>query len=104
MISLAATFAPLLLPMLATLAQSDPPVPGRSLFLAPLPAWSNSVWPWLLLPLCVAIDIVYKCIRCRSMSSVPREAAVLTVWIVAGMGLAALALAGLVEILERTHT
>ena len=42
-------------------------------FLDPLwGAWSDGVWPLLLLPLCVAVAIVYKSIKCRSMSDVPR--------------------------------
>lgn len=70
-------------------------------FLTPAPAWDDTVWPWLLLPLCVAIAVVYKSIKCRTMRQVPREAAVLTLWIVVGMVIAAAALALLVEALER---
>jgi len=70
-------------------------------FLTPLPAWDDAVWPWLLLPLCIAIAVVYKSIKCRTMRQVPKEAAVLTAWIVAGMVIAAVTLALLVEALER---
>ncbi|QOV88055.1 hypothetical protein [Humisphaera borealis] len=70
-------------------------------FLTPLPAWNDSVWPWLLLPLCIAIAVVYKSIKCRTMRQVPREATVLTLWIVVGMAIAAGALALIVEALER---
>lgn len=70
-------------------------------FLTPMPAWEDTVWPWLLLPLCVAIAVVYKSLKCRSMNQVPREATVLAIWIVAGMAIAAAALALLVEALER---
>lgn len=70
-------------------------------FLTPLPAWSDTTWPWLLLPLCLAIAVVYKSIKCRTMRQVPREAAVLMAWIVAGMVIAAVGLALLVEALER---
>lgn len=70
-------------------------------FLSPLPAWHDWAWPWLLLPLCVAIAVVYKSIKCRTMSQVPREASILTLWIVAGMVIAASVLALVVEALER---
>ena len=62
----------------------------------PLPIWVNSwFWPALLAPLCAAVAIVYKSIKNKEMSSVPREASVLFVFIIGGMALAALALAGL---------
>jgi hypothetical protein len=70
-------------------------------FLTPLPAWGDTTWPWLLLPLCIAIAVVYKSIKCRTMKQVPKEATVLTIWIVAGMAIAAAALALIVEALER---
>jgi hypothetical protein len=49
-------------------------------------------WPALLLPLVVAVSIVYKSIRCESMSQVPRQAASISLWIIAGLVLAALVL------------
>ena len=65
----------------------------------PLPyVWDY--WPWLLLPLCVAVAVVYKSIKCRSMKQVPREAAVITVWILAGLGAAALVLWALVALID----
>lgn len=70
-------------------------------FLDPIPIWSNMVWPWLLLPLAIAVSLVYKSIKCGSMRQVPREAAVIAVWIVLGMVAAAAALAALVHGLER---
>jgi len=54
----------------------------------------------LLLPLCLAISIVYKAIRCESMRRVPREAIGLFVFIIVVMVAAAGALAALVNILE----
>ena len=68
-------------------------------FMQPLPAWD--VWYLLALPLCAAVSIVYKSIRCRSMKKVPREAAKATGWIVLGLVAAAVVLATLVEIMER---
>lgn len=73
-------------------------------FLTPMPVWDNAVWPWLLLPLCVAVSVVYKSIKCRTMRQVPREATVLTIWILAGMAVAAGVLALIVEGLERATT
>jgi hypothetical protein len=67
-------------------------------FLYPLPVWNQ--WPWLLLPLCLAVAIVYKSIKCRTMRQVPREALIIFVWILIGMASAAGALAAVVKITE----
>ena len=48
-------------------------------FLYPVPAWH--VWYLLAVPLCAAVAIVYKSIRCRSMNKVPKEAAKATAWL-----------------------
>ena len=69
-------------------------------FLDPIPIWSNAVWPWLILPLVVAVALVYKSIKCHSMRQVPREAAVIALWIVLGMVIAAVLLAGVVRVME----
>lgn len=74
--------------------------PAWTPFLDPIPVWADSVWPWLLLPLAIAVSIVYKSIKCRSVRQVPREATVITVWIILGMIAAAVALAGVVKVLE----
>ena len=68
-------------------------------FMQPLPAWD--VWYLLALPLCAAVSIVYKSIRCRSMRKVPREAAKATGWIIVGLVSAAAVLMALVELMER---
>ena len=68
-------------------------------FLQELPIWDY--WLWLLLPLCLGVAIVYKSIKCRSMSTVPREAAVAAVWILFAMAAAAGGLAVLVRVMER---
>jgi len=67
-------------------------------FVTPLPIWDY--WMVLLLPLSIAVAIVYKSIKCQSMNQVPREAAIITVWIIVGFTLAGAALAGLVKFLE----
>ena len=65
-------------------------------FVYPLPIWD--AWPWLIIPLCAGVAIVYKSVKCHSMKSVPREALVIFVWILVGMGAAAAALAGVVRL------
>lgn len=67
-------------------------------FLQPLPVWD--VWYLLALPLCAAVSIVYKSIRCRSMRKVPREAAKALFWILLGLVSAAVVLAAAVELME----
>jgi hypothetical protein len=66
-----------------------------AMFFDPLPIWVKPwFWPLLLLPLCLAVAVVYKCVRCDRMESVPREATVLFITIVLGMAVTAAALAG----------
>ena len=69
------------------------------LFLDPLPVWNY--WPWLLIPLSIGVSIVYKSIKCKSMSTVPREAAGISLVILLGMAGAAAVLWGVVEIVSR---
>jgi mannose/fructose/N-acetylgalactosamine-specific phosphotransferase system component IID len=54
-------------------------------------------------PLCVGVAIVYKSIKCRTMKQVPKEAAILTMWILAGMAAVAIGLAVAVEAMERSY-
>ena len=70
-------------------------------FLQPLPVWNDWQWPWLLVPLCAGVAVVYKSIKCRYVRQIPREAAVLSVWILLGMASAAVVLAAIVKYLER---
>jgi hypothetical protein len=67
-------------------------------FVQPLPIFAY--WAWLVLPLCVGVAIVYKSIRCEPMNKVPREAASITFWIMAGLAGAAVVLTVIVKILE----
>jgi hypothetical protein len=69
-------------------------------FLEPIPIWSNALWPWMLIPLAAAISIVYKSVKCRSMSQVPREALEIFMTILAGMVAAAVVLAVVVQVME----
>jgi len=70
-------------------------------FIDPLPLWPDSRWPWLIIPLCIAVSVVWKSIKCASMRTVPREAAAIAFWIPAAMAGAALGLGLLVRFLER---
>jgi hypothetical protein len=70
-------------------------------FLSPLPLWQESRWPWLIVPLCAGVSIVYKSIKCARMKQVPREASVITLWVLMGMVGAAVALGVWVRFLER---
>ena len=49
----------------------------------PLPV--ADYWAWLILPLSAAVAVVYKTIKCYRVRQVPREAAVITLWILASM-------------------
>lgn len=73
--------------------------PAVTPFLHPLPVWDY--WVWLLVPLCLGVSIVYKAVRIESMRRLPFEAVRATVWIVAGMAIAAAALYLLVSALSR---
>jgi len=80
--------------MLAILAEYSYSHP----FVQPLPVWDY--WPWLLLPLCAGVAIVYKSAKCASMRRVPWEATVAFAWILIFMVTAGAILAGLVKVLE----
>ena len=73
---------------MALLAYSRP-------FLQPLPVWD--VWYLLLIPLCVAVAVVYKSVKCAEMSQVPREALAILLWILAAFAGASVALAVIVK-------
>jgi hypothetical protein len=86
------------LAVLAIAADAAAPVYHWVPFVQPLyRGWDY--WYLLMLPLCLAVAIVYKSIKCRSMSTVPREAAVTFFWIVGGIVLAAVLLAALVRVM-----
>lgn len=67
-------------------------------FLHPLPVWDY--WLWLLIPLTVGVSVVYKSMKCRSMSQVPREATQIAVLILLGMAAAAVLLWIIVRVRE----
>jgi hypothetical protein len=68
-------------------------------FLEPLKVWDY--WPWLIIPLCFAVSLVYKCVRVQEMRRVWVDAAVATIWVLAGMGAAAAVLLLLVNFVAR---
>ncbi|WP_428940748.1 hypothetical protein [Fontivita pretiosa] len=67
-------------------------------FLTPMPIYDY--WYWLLLPLCLIFSIVYKSVKCEDVRQIPRAALGITIWILLGMGAAALVLTLVVRILE----
>jgi hypothetical protein len=69
------------------------------MFLDPMPVWDY--WPWTLIPLAAGVSIVYKSMKCKSMKTVPLEAAAITFWILFGMAAAAGVLWGIVEVVGR---
>ena len=64
-------------------------------FLDPLPVWDY--WYVLILPLCVAVSVVYKAMKCRSISQIPLEASQIVLWILGGFSAAAVGLMVLVK-------
>ena len=64
-------------------------------FLDPLPIWNY--WFVLILPLCISVAVVYKSMKCRSMTQVPREACAIVLWIIGGFGAAGAVLMLLVK-------
>ena len=64
-------------------------------FLDPLPVWDY--WPLLIIPLCAAVAVVYKSMKCRSMIQVPWEATSVVLWILGGFSAAAFGLMMLVK-------
>ena len=65
-------------------------------FLDPMPvAWAY--WYVLILPLCIAVAVVYKSMKCSKMSQVPLEAGQIVLWIIGGFAAAAAALMMLVK-------
>jgi hypothetical protein len=68
-------------------------------FLDPLPL--SQYWVLLIVPLCLAVALVYKSMKCRTLADVPREAGAILLWIIGGFTAAAFVLAGLVRWLGR---
>jgi hypothetical protein len=73
--------------LLAQQTTAAPPYAWRP-FLSPMPVWDY--WFWLLLPLSIGVAIVYKTTKCYEPRQVPREAALLSLWIVLGLVAAAI--------------
>lgn len=84
------------LAIVSLLAQAAPPGPTTYRpFLTPLPVWDY--WILLLIPLCLGVSIVYKAIRVQSINEVPKQALIITAWILGGMIAAAAVLMLLVK-------
>lgn len=71
------------------------PLAGWVPFVTPLPMWSY--WWVLLLPLIVAVAVVYKAVKCESTRRVPIESVQLTLYILTFMAAGALLLGVYVE-------
>ncbi len=84
---------PYLLSVSRLLAENAPGYTYNRPFVQPIPLWDH--WYLWLLPLCAAVAIVYKSVRCDSMRKVPREATSIFVMIVGGLILCAVLLSGL---------
>jgi len=54
----------------------------------------SDYWLWLVIPLVVAISVVYKGTRVQSLKTLPKEAAIMSAQIVLVMAFAAVVLAG----------
>ncbi|MEX0654956.1 MAG: hypothetical protein WD534_09680 [Phycisphaeraceae bacterium] len=67
--------------------------------LDPVPV--DGVWPMLLLPLAVAIAIVYKTIKLDDLARLPRQAALLSAQIIVFMAAAAAIIWVVVELASR---
>ena len=65
------------------------------------PAPVSDYWYLLLFPLCIALAVVYKSIKCAKMRDVPREATQILLMILGGIILAAILLAVLTRWIER---
>ena len=65
-------------------------------FLTTLPVWDY--WALLCLPLCLGVAVVYKTTKCGTSGEVPKEAAILFIWIVLGLLAAALAVMAVVAL------
>jgi len=62
-------------------------VVGWRVFLEPAP-WEGA-WLWLMLPIVVAVSVVFKTIRGPGLRALPRSAGFLTVQVLVFMALAA---------------
>ncbi len=56
------------------------------------PLYLDEYWLWFLLPLVVAVSVVYKTIKLPDLSKLPKQAAILSMQIMVFMALVAAAL------------
>jgi hypothetical protein len=69
-------------------------------FLDPLPVWDH--WLLLIVPLCMAVAVVYKAMKCSTIKRVPIEAGAVVLWILGGFAAAAFVLMALVNWLAKS--
>ena len=60
-------------------------------FRTPMPVWDY--WFWLVIPLAVGVAVAYKTTKCAEARTIPREAALLAIYIIGGLIAAAAAVA-----------
>jgi hypothetical protein len=72
---------------------------GYRPFLDPLPVWDW--WYLLIIPLTLLFSLVYKSVRCSDVRRIPREALVISFWILAFMVAAAVGITGLTALAAR---
>ena len=70
-----------------------------ALFITPLTCDRRTGMLLLLLPLCLAVSVVYKTIKCRDLGEVPQAALVSWITILVGMAVVGVVLLGLYHIL-----
>ena len=66
-------------------------------FLDPIPL--DGYWMLMLLPIALAISIIYKCTKLKDLSQLPRQAATMTVQIVVFMAAAAAVIWTITEVI-----
>ena len=80
----------MLLPLLASMLADGPHLPPWRPFLVPIPL--GGLWPLTVLPLVVAIALVYKALKLDDVRQWPWQVLRLTGWILGVMVLAAAAI------------
>ncbi len=61
----------------------------------------HDYWVWLIIPLCLAVAIVYKTVRAEDSDRLAKDAIIAAAWILAGLAGGAAALALVVSFLVR---
>jgi hypothetical protein len=76
-------------------------LPLAAIFDRPVPGVWNA-WPWLIIPLCAGVSVVYKVIHTNDVRRLPIESFKATLWILLGMTGVAAGLWVIVEWVNRS--